>query len=200
MKSAAVETWFGEAFTQLHPLLQALHRSGGVVSGQVDVHLGTGLAGWVGRRLARRLGITVGAGGTSMRVAIYSDEKELHWDRTFNDACVFASTFTPSGRYPTGHWVETSGLLCLKLGVTVLNGAWEWKLMGASLWGIALPTWVWPRTSASKHIENGQYRFNVEIGLPWLGTVLSYGGKLDAAPAEVGLPATLGSEHRKLSD
>lgn len=83
--SAVVETWFGDAFAQLHPLLQALHRSGGSLYGTVDVRLGTGLAGWVGRRLAQKLGVPPRDGTALMRVSIYSTATELHWDRTFNE-------------------------------------------------------------------------------------------------------------------
>lgn len=176
--SAVVETWFGEAFAQLHPLLQELHRSGGTLSGTVEVRLGTGLAGWAGRRLAQKLGVPPRDGVTSMRVSIYSTETELHWDRTFNETSRFASTFTPTGRYPSGYWIELSGLLRLKLAVSIVNGGWVWRPIGGHLWGIACPVWLLPRTVASKCIDNGQYQFKVKVGFPLLGTVLSYSGNL----------------------
>jgi hypothetical protein len=175
---AIVETWFGDAFAKLHPLLQELHRSGGALSGTVEVRLGTGLAGWVGRRLAQKLGVPPRDGSASMRVAIYSTGTELHWDRTFNETSTFASTFTPSGRYPSGYWVESSGLLRLKLAVSIVDGGWVWRPIGGRLGRIPFPIWLLPRTVASKRIDNGQYQFKVEIGLPLLGTILSYRGNL----------------------
>ncbi|HKY01215.1 MAG TPA: DUF4166 domain-containing protein [Burkholderiales bacterium] len=180
--SVAVETWFGDAFELLHPSLQALHRSGGTLSGTVDVRLGAGLAGWIGRRLARQLGIPARDGAMPMSVSIYGNEKELHWDRTFNEAYTFTSTFTPSGSYPYGHWIESSGRLRLNLGVSIVNGGWIWRPMGGRLWGIPIPILLLPRTSASKRIEGGLYQFNVDVGLPLLGTALSYSGKLVLEP------------------
>jgi hypothetical protein len=176
--SSIVEAWFGDAFAQLHPLLQELHRSGGVLSGTVDVRLGTGLAAWVGQRLARKLGVPPRNGSASMRVSIYSSETALHWDRTFNNSSTFASTFTPAGRYPSGYWVESSGRLRLQLAVFIVNGGWVWRPIGGRLWGVPIPVWFLPRTVASKCIDDGQYQFKVEVGLPLLGTALSYRGKL----------------------
>jgi hypothetical protein len=187
--TAAVETWFGDAFTQLHPLLQVLHRSGGTLTGTVDVRLGKGVAGWMGQWLARKLGIPISHEPVALEVAIYSNATELHWDRTFNKTSAFLSTFTPVGRYPSGHWVESSGPLRLYLGVCIVDGGWQWQPKGASLWFLPVPAWALPRTSASKRIESGLYQFNVQIALPLLGTVLAYGGKLTPLAASgAGLP------------
>jgi hypothetical protein len=57
MDDTAVTHWFGPHFAALHPLLQALHRSGGRLSGRVAITFGKGPAGWIGRRLGRRLGL-----------------------------------------------------------------------------------------------------------------------------------------------
>jgi hypothetical protein len=122
-----------------------------------------------------------------MRVAIYSTETRLHWNRTFNETSTFNSTFTPAGRYPSGYWVESSGLLRLTLAVAIVNGGWAWQPIGGRLWGIPFPVRLLPRAVASKCIDNGRYRFNVEINLPLLGTVLSYGGKLAPSPAQIKL-------------
>jgi len=113
-----------------------------------------------------------------MRVSIYSTKAGLHWDRTFNETSTFASTFTPAGRYPSGCWVESSGRLRLKLAVSIVDGGWVWQPIGGRLGGIAFPVWLLPRTVASKCIDNGRYQFKVEVSLPLLGTLLSYGGKL----------------------
>ena len=39
-------TWFGPHFKRLHPLLQSLHRDGGILRGQVELKVGKGVAGW----------------------------------------------------------------------------------------------------------------------------------------------------------
>ncbi|WJN58007.1 hypothetical protein [Pseudomonas sp. SO81] len=57
MEGNSVTSWFGEHFTELHPLLQRLHREGGELAGEVEVRYGQGLAGLLGRRLANKLGL-----------------------------------------------------------------------------------------------------------------------------------------------
>lgn len=181
--SAAVEAWFGEGFQRLHPMLQQLHRSGGVLSGQVNVSFGRGLAGVIGRRLARKLGIPPVEGAVDLKVSIHSTATALHWDRTFNENSEFKSVFTPVGHYPDGHWIESSGSLRLRVGVGIVNGGWVWEPRGGQLWGLPIPTWLLGHTSASKQIELGLYQFNVRIDLPLFGNVLAYGGQLTLSPS-----------------
>jgi hypothetical protein len=144
--STAVEALFGPAFGQLHPLLQALHRSGGTLRGRVDVRFGRGLAGVVGRRLARRLGLPPCDGPVPLIVDIHGTGTALHWDRRFGQASTFFSTFTPVGHHPTGRWVESLGLLRLDLGVSIVDGGWVWQPRGGGrLGGMPLPAWLLPR-------------------------------------------------------
>jgi hypothetical protein len=177
--SGIVEDWFGPAFTQLHPLLQELHRRGGVLSGPLDVRYGRGLSGWLGRRLARRLGITSNGESNRLEVTIFSDERALHWNRRFNACSEFKSTFIPSGRFPRGHWVEANGGIRLRLAVEIMNRGWHWRHIATHLHGIPVPRLLAPRTRAYKEIDGDCYRFHVEIGLPILGLLLAYGGRLN---------------------
>jgi len=174
----AVEAWFGDAFNQLHPMLQQLHINGGTLAGKVQVRMGRGAAALVGRRLARQLGIPPVNGDIALTVHIHSSATTLHWNRTFGDGDTFASVFTPVGTYPTGHWVESSGALRLFLGVAIVDGGWEWRQRGGRLWRVPVPAWLLPRTTASKRIEQGAYHFAVRVSIPLLGEVLSYGGTL----------------------
>jgi hypothetical protein len=178
-----VEEWFGEGFSELHPLLQHLHRTGGVLSGQVQVSFGQGPAAVIGRRLASRLGVPTAAGEHHLQVVIQSQAGTLHWARSFNGLSEFRSKFTPIGRYPTGHWVERSGILSLELGVKVLAGGWHWEHRKTSVLGVPVPKAFFPTTLASKSIEGELYRFSVEVRAPALGKVLSYSGTLASNPS-----------------
>jgi hypothetical protein len=173
-----VEAWFADGFRELHPLLQQLHRSGGVLNGPVDVSFGRGLAGLVGKRLAARLGVPAIAGTHRLQVAIHSHAGVLHWARRFNGLSEFVSGFRPVGRYPTGHWVERSGALSLELGVEVLSGGWHWQHRRTRWWGVPVPRALVPTTVASKRIEGRLYRFSVEVRAPVLGKLLAYEGAL----------------------
>jgi len=181
--SAIVEEWFGKGFVELHPLLQRLHREGGVLSGVVEVSFGQGLAGVLGKRLASRMGVPAVAGTHRLQVNIYSEAGVLHWGRSFNGQSEFNSKFQPVGHYPFGHWLEQSGRLSLVLGVEVRDGGWHWQHRKTSLFGIPIPRVLFPTTLASKGIEGGLYRFSVEVRAPALGKLLGYSGALAPNPS-----------------
>jgi len=177
----AVSRWFGPAFAQLHPQLQALHRRGGKLQGPLTIRFGRGLAGILGRRLARKLGIPTDGAAHRLQVGIHHLDGHLHWDRRFDDGARFASTFHPYGQWPDGGWIEQTGAITLRLQVDVVDGGWQWRCIGARIGGWPLPLRLLPRTRAGKRIEADDYRFDVSIALPLLGEVLGYGGLLQLA-------------------
>jgi hypothetical protein len=175
----AATRWFGEDFARLHPSLQALHREGGGLRGTVTIAAGQGLAGLLGRRMAQRLGIPTGAALSGFEVRIAHDAQAMRWERRFDDGRSLLSVFRPVGRYPDGYWLEDTGAVQLKLTVDIRDGGWYWRLLGASLHGVPLPRWLFPRTEAFKRIDaNGGYRFAVAFALFPFGTLLRYEGVL----------------------
>ncbi len=178
-QSPSAQNWFGSAFEQLHPQLQALHRDGGTLHGKVEVGFGSGIGRVVGKMLARRLGVPPPRPGNTLEVTIYNDAQGLHWNRQFNNGVEFRSLFTPVGVFPSGHWLERSGFMTLALQVKIINGGWHWQPTRSFVFGVPLPRWTVPRTVAYKEIVQGRYHFSVEIALPLLGKVLSYQGNLE---------------------
>jgi hypothetical protein len=183
--SRSVEDWFGDAFERLHPQLQALHRHGGTLRGAVEIRFGSGIARLAGRLLAHRLGIPAPAADNRLEVSIFSDAQGLHWNRRFNGDRDFRSLFIPIGKFPDGHWLERSGPIELALQVALIDGGWHWRPLRSRIFGLKLPYWMLPITTAHKQFVDGRYVFSVTIGLPLLGTVLSYRGRLDALPTPV---------------
>jgi len=186
MSFSIVALWLGPQFAQLHPQLQRLHQSGGRLVGEIELGFGAGLAGWLGRRLARRLGLPTVAGPCLMEVMIGQSEGCLIWARRFTrpnqPPREMVSRFEPRGQWPDGHWLEQSGAMQFKLGVDVRDGGWYWRVHGARLHGVPLPVKVLPQSHAYKRIENGAYRFEVMFAAPLLGRLLSYGGLLQLSP------------------
>ena len=175
----AALTWFGPHLARLHPQLQALHRNGGLLEGDVRISIGRGLAGVLGRALARRLGIPVERAQCAFAVRIGHDHEAMTWERHFGDDRVMTSVFRPVGQYPDGHWLEDTGALRMKLAVDVVDGGWHWRVLGAHLRGLPLPRFLLPRTRASKCIDgDGRYRFVVEISQAPFGRLLCYEGVL----------------------
>ncbi|MEY4562575.1 MAG: hypothetical protein RLZZ618_1852 [Pseudomonadota bacterium] len=181
-RQGVVQAWFGTHFAQLHPALQALHFHGGQLEGPVQITLGKGLAGWLGTRFARRLGIPFPAPGQRLTVDIHSDADGLHWGRRFAGGHHFDSVFTPVGQFPDGHWIEHSGRMRLALGVTLQDGAWHWQPRRAWLGRWPLPMALMPRMQAHKAVDGKHYRFLVRVCLPLIGMLLSYTGQLQIVP------------------
>jgi Domain of unknown function (DUF4166) len=176
--STIVEAWFGKHFAELHPLLQRLHREGGVLAGPVHVSFGRGLSGVLGKRLASRMGVPATTGAHQLQVTIDSEAGVLHWGRCFNGQSAFNSRFQPVGHYPSGHWVEHSGPLSLVLGVEIKDGGWHWQHRKSAVFGIPVPKSLLPTTLASKRMEAERYQFSVEVRAPVFGQLLAYSGTL----------------------
>ncbi|WKB52816.1 DUF4166 domain-containing protein [Eleftheria terrae] len=185
-----VERWFGARFSELHPLLQALHRHDGRLEGEVELTRGRGLAGWLGARLQRKLGIPLDQDRCRLRVDLRHDEHGLQWSRRFGDGPVLLSVFEPVGQSPSGHWREKTGALTLLLDVATPEGGWHWQVRGARLGPLPLPRWLMPRVHAGKLVVDGRYQFFVRFSMPGLGLLLQYAGQLDAMPAGDAMAAT----------
>lgn len=177
MSSDIVENWFGSSFKELSPELQKLHRQGGKLSGRVNIQFGSGLAGMLGKRIARKLGIPL-EDSSNLSVEIFHDKNELHWNRTFNSAQKMESVFKPVGTHKEGYWLEKTGALHLKLTVEIKDGGWYWKCLGYKVFGVPLPVWLFPGSKAYKLVEDRNYRFYVGFFAPFIGKLLSYEGTL----------------------
>lgn len=179
MQSNIVKNWFGNEFDQLDPLMQKLHLNGGELSGDVDIFYGRGLAGLIGKRLAKKMKLPE-QGIHQLVVSISHSDDGLHWDRQFNDANLVKSLFEPIGSNAQGYWLETTGPVSMKLAVDVINGGWYWRCLAVSLFSVPIPLFFIPKSNAFKVIEDGKYRFQVSFTLPLLGSLVSYKGLLEA--------------------
>ncbi|MBO2926973.1 DUF4166 domain-containing protein [Metapseudomonas otitidis] len=181
MSTTATRRWFGDRFSELHPQLQHLHSHGGRLRGEVTITYGQGLAGVLGRRLAKKMRFP-GPGAHRLDVTIAHQDAALLWSRSFDGQAPLTSHFAPVGCLAEGgHWVESTGPLRLLLTVDVIDGGWFWRCLGIRLWGLPLPRALLPRTDAYKRIEAGRYRFHVAFSLPLLGPLVTYEGLLEAA-------------------
>ena len=181
--STLVSDWFAAEFDKLHPMLQALHRHGGKLYGDVHIEIPKGIGGVLGRRLARKMGVPITGGAHSLAVAIFHADGRLHWYRCFDGTQHMRSIFTPVGTKDAGYWLENTGPIELVLTVDVLADGWHWRCLSMRLWRIPLPLWLFPKSRAYKKIEGDKYRFYVGFALTGFGTILSYSGLLEATLA-----------------
>ena len=174
-----VSRWFGNAFSQLHPRLQQLHLEGGVLSGKVNIQYGVGLAGFIGRRLGKKLGLFGAADLTPLVVTISHDKDCLYWNRVFGGNSEMTSTFSPVGVYPQGRWIETTGVIAIEMEVDIRDQGWYWKPVAYKVWGVTMPSFLFPISNAYKKIVDESYHFSVDFSFPLLGSLLRYSGSLE---------------------
>ena len=181
LEATVVRDWFGPAFARLHPLLQQLHgHPESRLQGTVEMRFGRGLAGVLGRRLARKLGMPDVAGPQTMTVDVGHDATRMRWQRRFGDGKALLSLFRPVGTYPDGRWVEDTGPIAFSLQVDInADGGWDWRWISARLRGRPIPLWLLPRPSAYKRVVDGRYCFHVGFRAPVLGELMAYEGLLD---------------------
>lgn len=160
--------------------MQDLHRSGGQLRGCIAIDCGRGVAGWIGRHLARRLGIPADRNDCGLLVRIAHEKNALLWCRRFETGSEMVSAFVPYGHFPDGGWLERTGPLTLDLGVDTTDGGWRGRLRRARWHGLPIPLALLPHAQAGKQVVNGRYAFAVEFRLPFVGRVLGYAGTLDA--------------------
>ncbi len=179
-EDSPAKKWFGGRYNQLHPALQGLHNHGGKLAGKVQVFYGKGFARFIARRLAGKLNIP-GEGCHAFSVSITHENGEMKWLREFGDSSRMISVFVPVGTIDQdGYWREKTGAVELNLRVQIKEGGWYWQCVGIKLFGCPMPLWLFPKTTAYKTVENGNYQFYVGFRMPLLGFLLSYSGQLTA--------------------
>lgn len=99
------------------------------------------------------------------------------WTRTYPTVTMRSNLQNPD---PSTKQVdEAFGPLSVRLQWTVHENGLSLRTIGARLYGIPLPLVLTPRTDASEDTDtNGQFRFDVPITLPLIGTIVHYRGTL----------------------
>lgn len=158
----------------LDPKIAVIMRDGGDLVGQVDVTLGSGMGGW----LARRLGFPA-AGRHQFQLSVQRDGDQLVWSRHFIGHGHMVSRFQ---KLSDNLWTETIAGLTLFLSVDTTDGGWRWQLDAARLLGCPLPQYLWPNVTAAKHYDGDVYQFKVRLALAPLGLLATYQGALTETP------------------
>lgn len=165
------------AYDAMPPAWRAVHdlREGQLtVSGRASVTRGRSL-------LARLAGAIVGfpkAGeDVPVSVAFSRTARAEVWRRTFAGK-VFASRQEP-GRGRSRHLVvERFGPLAIAMAPVVREGRMSLIIRRFTVFGISLPLWLGPTTTAREAVVDGRFRFDVEIGHRWTGLIVRYQGWL----------------------
>lgn len=175
-----------QAFLRLPPVVARFHALDGeaVWRGEASVQ---GAATALGGLVARLVGFPPAA--RSLPVAVMVERRPAGqdgtppdeiWTRRFGDRS-FRSVFSSSR---DGRAIERFGPFRFRLGLAVdPEGRLAYPVLGWSLGRAALPRWLMPRSETFEwQDEQGRFRFEVDVSLPFLGRLVGYSGWLTPAP------------------
>jgi len=166
------------AFATLPAPLAALHGMEGapVWRGQACIEAGTHP---LARLLRRLIGLPPAGHDAPITVTIErvsgaGGEAEI-WTRNFGGSR-FTSRLSVDAR---GALVEAFGPIRFQLDVVASADGLALMVTGAQFLGIPLPRIMLPRSEARELIdENGRFRFDIRLTLPWIGLLTHYRGWL----------------------
>ncbi len=167
----------GPAFEKLAAPLQQFHgrKTSFEMAGKANVTRGRSpIAGLV----ARLFGFPQEGNNVPVHVKIdLSPEREI-WTRSFAGKS-FRSTQTQGRGRNEGLIVESFGPFSFSLAVPAKDGALHLVLRGWNIFGLPLPRWAMPISIATEHGAKDRFNFDVEIKLPWAGSIVKYQGWLE---------------------
>jgi hypothetical protein len=172
----------GAAWAELPAEIRAMHdwRGTAEARGTASVERGTGL---LARLAAKLIGFPAAAAETPVTVRFSVRDGVETWTRTFG-AEQFSST-QMAGRGRTAHLLcERFGPFAFAMALVVDAGRLSLVPRGWSVLGVPLPSALCPRADAHESVENGLFRFHVEIRHPLTGLIVCYRGSL-SSPLEI---------------
>lgn len=169
----------GAAMESLPAPIQDLHEveTRRTFAGRATVDRGSGL-------LAQLIGALYRFpdAGADIPVAVLLERRgdgEL-WQRTFA-----GRTFRSHQTEGTGRSVrmitERFGPVTVDLALVIGEGRLDYVVRRARFLGIPMPAFMAPGGRTFEHIEDGRFRFHVEIAHPWFGLIVRYRGWLVAS-------------------
>jgi Domain of unknown function (DUF4166)/Saccharopine dehydrogenase NADP binding domain len=166
----------GPAWDELPAEIRAMHTIDRVraAEGRASVERGTSilarLAAWI-------VGFPCAAADTPVTVRFDAANGVETWTRTFGNETFSSRQFAGRGRWDR--------LLCEQFGpltfamALVREDTWlRLVLRGWSIFGVRLPMWLCLRMDAFETVEDGRFRFHVEVGHRLTGLIVRYRGWL----------------------
>ena len=166
----------GDDYEALPPLIRRMHAVEDRVEarGFADITRG---ASPLARLAATVLGLPPAGRAVPAHVTFARAEGSERLVRRYGDAVLETRQAAGRGR-DAGFLVEGFGPVTLIIRLHGGPGGLSFELVRARLFGLPLPTLLRPRLAASETVEDGWYRFSVDIALPLLGRLIHYEGRL----------------------
>jgi hypothetical protein len=168
----------GAAWGELPSEIRAMHdlRSGLTARGTADVERGRSL---LARLLARAIGFPASTAAIPVAVRFVAENDVETWTRSFGNQTFSSAQFAGRGRNAQ-LLCERFGWLTFAMALVVERGRLSLVLRRWQLLGIPLPMWLCPRVDAYEFVDEGRFRFHVDIRHPWSGLIVRYRGELSS--------------------
>jgi hypothetical protein len=162
-------TWgaLPEPVRRLHALDERL-----TAVGRAKVERGTGL---VSRLVSGMAGFPPASDDVELRVDFERKDEVETWRRGFGDHLFVSTQEAGRGR----RLVERFGPASFSMTLTWDGKRLNLRLRSWRLFGVRMPRWTQPDTTAWEAVEDGRFSFFVEISHPWAGLLVRYKGWLE---------------------
>jgi hypothetical protein len=174
------ERILGQSWAQLAPEIRQLHSVTSVSSfaGRCTVDRGRNPLAWL---IATLVGFPKAGADQNICVQLTADGGRERWVRTCGGR-TFSSVQMPGrGR---SEWLvrERFGPISVDMALVVGGQTLHYIVRRWTLFGISLPLFLGPRSTAAESVVEGQFSFDVAINHPFTGLIVRYRGLLTASP------------------
>ena len=167
----------GDVWQGLPKEIRSMHDHATAAQGRASVERGRNI---LSRLAAWLVGFPAASADTPVRVDFEVDKGEETWTRTFGEHRFSSCQFEGSG--------QSERLLCERFGplnfamaLVAGEGRLSLVLRRWSFLGLPLPMFLCPRSTSYEAVEDGRFRFHVEISHPLTGMIVRYRGWLEPA-------------------
>jgi hypothetical protein len=166
----------GDAYASLPQPIQVMHDLKGdlTASGVASVERGRSL---LSRLVGSIVGLPPAGEDVPVRVDFRLDNGREHWQRDFAGKR-FASTQEEGQGRNARLLGERFGPINFAMALVIEGERLRLVLRRWSIFGIPLPLSLAPRSNTYEHVEDGRFRFHVEISHPFTGLIVRYRGWL----------------------
>jgi hypothetical protein len=166
--------FFNDAWEQLPELIRGMHDGPGVARGLAEVERGRNPLAWLAGAI---VGFPKAGKDVPVEVRFSETDGRETWLRRFAGKPFQSVQFEGRGR-SAGLISERFGAVTIGLAMVIDGDVLRLVVRRWSFLGIPLPLWLGPRGDNHERVEDGRFRFHVEIRLPVVGLVVRYRGWL----------------------
>ncbi len=145
-----------------------------IAEGRADIDRGKGMPA---RLVAWIMGFPKAGREIPVSVQFIAADGVETWTRDFGGQRFSSRQFAGKGRSEF-LLCERFGPLCFAMALVADEERLRLVLRRWDFLGVPLPMWLCPRSDSYETVEDGRFRFHVEITLVWVGLVIRYRGWL----------------------